>query len=127
MVLQNTPIIYTHPVFFGSRNQGCTNPRRLVARVTNFCSVAPNIASISIASPPSPHFTYQYSYQFTCTERKAPATVDVHRSLQHCGSPVWNLLHVTLLVHRSWRWLLEFWKICVPFVETGYIIYISLA
>ena len=28
------------------------------------------------------------------------------------GSSVWNLLHVTILVPRIFRWLLEFWKIC---------------
>jgi hypothetical protein len=26
----------------------------------------------------------------------------------------WYLLHVTLLVPRIWRWLQNFWKICVP-------------
>ena len=28
-----------------------------------------------------------------------------------CGSSVWNLLHVTLLVSKIFRWLLDFWEI----------------
>jgi hypothetical protein len=28
-----------------------------------------------------------------------------------CGSPVWNLLRVTLLAQTVLRWLLHFWKI----------------
>jgi hypothetical protein len=28
------------------------------------------------------------------------------------GSSVWNMPHITLLVSRSIRWLLDFWKIC---------------
>jgi hypothetical protein len=40
--------------------------------------------------------------QFICTKQKAPDNSDVHRSLQNCGSSVWNLLHVTLLVPKIW-------------------------
>jgi len=29
-----------------------------------------------------------------------------------CGSPVWNVLQVTLLVLRNLKWHLDFWKIC---------------
>jgi hypothetical protein len=29
-----------------------------------------------------------------------------------CGSSEWNLLRVTVLVPRIFRWLLDFWKIC---------------
>jgi hypothetical protein len=36
----------------------------------------------------------------------------VHRPLQHRGSTVRNVLHVTILVSRIWMWLLDFWKIC---------------
>jgi len=31
-----------------------------------------------------------------------------------CESAVWNLLHVSLLVPRILRCLVNFWKICVP-------------
>jgi len=31
-----------------------------------------------------------------------------------CEFSLWNLLHVTLLVPRILRWLLDFWNICVP-------------
>jgi hypothetical protein len=33
-------------------------------------------------------------------------------ALSICESSIWNLLHVTLLSHRSLRWLLDFWNIC---------------
>jgi hypothetical protein len=33
-----------------------------------------------------------------------------------CGSSVWNLVHVAILALRILRWLLDFWKICVPLV-----------
>ena len=29
-----------------------------------------------------------------------------------CGPSLWNLLHVTLLVPRILRWLLDFWTVC---------------
>jgi len=29
-----------------------------------------------------------------------------------CGSSVWNLLHVTLLMPRIWKWLLDCLIIC---------------
>lgn len=32
-------------------------------------------------------------------------------------SSVWNMVHVTLLVPRIWRWLPNFWKICVPWFD----------
>jgi hypothetical protein len=31
-----------------------------------------------------------------------------------CGSSVWNLPHVTFLAPRILRWLLDFWKIRLP-------------
>jgi hypothetical protein len=33
-------------------------------------------------------------------------------ALNICGSPVWNVLQVTLLVLRISKWHLDFWKIC---------------
>jgi len=29
-----------------------------------------------------------------------------------CGPSFWNMLHVTLLVPRILRWLLDFWTVC---------------
>lgn len=40
--------------------------------------------------------------------RKQRQIAEVHVSLQICGSSFWNLLHVTLVALRSWRWLLDF-------------------
>jgi hypothetical protein len=34
------------------------------------------------------------------------------------GSSVWNLIHLTFLAPRILMWLLDFWKICTPLVET---------
>jgi hypothetical protein len=51
--------------------------------------------------------TYQDVYQFTCTEQIVPGDAEVHR-LRNCRSTLWNLLHITLLVHGIWRWLLDF-------------------
>ena len=34
-----------------------------------------------------------------------------------CRPAVWNLLHVTLLATRIWRWFVGFWKICAPLPE----------
>jgi len=34
------------------------------------------------------------------------------QALQNHGSSVWNLLCVTLLKPRIFRWLLDLWKIC---------------
>ena len=31
-----------------------------------------------------------------------------------CGASVWNLFHVTFLMPRILRWLLDFWKIYAP-------------
>ena len=69
--------------------------------------VVPNIFCVII---------YRSVYKFTCTKQKAPYNSRVHRSLQNCVSSVWNLLHVTLLVPRIQRWVLDFWKICRPLV-----------
>ena len=33
-----------------------------------------------------------------------------------CRYSVWNLLHIIVLPSKSWRWLLDFWKICSPHV-----------
>jgi hypothetical protein len=28
------------------------------------------------------------------------------------GYSMWNLLHITILIHRNLRWFLDAWKIC---------------
>jgi hypothetical protein len=45
-----------------------------------------------------------------------------------CGSSVWNLVHVTIPMHRSFSWLLYFWKICAPlsYQSQSLVYYISL-
>jgi hypothetical protein len=45
------------------------------------------------------------------------------------GSSVWNLLHVTLVASRIWRWLLDNWKhmwIALYVVETHRKVLISI-
>jgi len=37
----------------------------------------------------------------------------VHMGAVICGSAVWNLLHITLLVARILRWPPDFWRIFV--------------
>jgi hypothetical protein len=37
-----------------------------------------------------------------------------------CGSSVWNLLNIAILVPRILMRLLDFWKICTPAVEYGF-------
>lgn len=67
--------------------------------------------------------TYRSVYQFTCIDQKAPDNTVVHRSLQNCGSSVWNLLHVAPLTSRIWWWLMDIRKICgppAPFLEQSY-------
>ena len=56
-------------------------------------------------------YVYLYTYR---VERTGSTKVD--RSRQNCGSSVWNLLRVTLLVHRIWWLPVHFRKICWPLV-----------
>jgi hypothetical protein len=58
-------------------------------------------------------------YQFTSTEQKVTDNSEVHRSIQNCGSSIWNLLHVTLLASRIWRWHLDFRKKKIWIPATG--------
>jgi len=39
-----------------------------------------------------------------------------------CGSSVWNLLHITLLVPRILRWLLHILRICGPLYYTTHLL-----
>ena len=50
---------------------------------------------------------------------------EVHKPLQNCRSSVWNLLHVTLLAPRICRWLLHFWKMRGPPVNTPVILWVT--
>jgi hypothetical protein len=61
-------------------------------RLAVFCTVAFNICNIVIAGFCT---AYKNVYQCTCTELKEPVNSEVHRSLQSCGSSVWNLFHIT--------------------------------
>jgi len=47
-----------------------------------------------------------------------------HKSLQNCGSSVWNLLRITILTHKILKWLLDFWKICQPVSCTFHTLYL---
>jgi len=43
-----------------------------------------------------------------------------HRSLQNCGSSVWNFLQFTDLRNRISRWFLNFWKMGVVLVAVNF-------
>jgi hypothetical protein len=49
-------------------------------------------------------------YPFKCSEHSAPGNTEGHKSLQNCGSSVWNLLQFSHLSNRISKWLLYFWK-----------------
>jgi hypothetical protein len=56
----------------------------------------------------------------TCISPHAPSKqTEVHISLQIYGFSVWNLLHVTLVAPRIWRWLLDLRKIYGPLTYTS--------
>ena len=49
------------------------------------------------------YFTYVFCvYQFTRTGQKASDRSEAHRSLQNCGSAVWNLLRFNLVAPSMW-------------------------
>ena len=90
-----------------------TNSRNQVAHVTKFCTLAPSIFSVCMMDFP-PLFTKNV-YQYTYIMQKVPENNEVQGAFQNCGSSAWNLLHVTLPVHRTSRWLPNFfWKTCGP-------------
>jgi hypothetical protein len=84
-----------------------TKSGRVVTPETKCCTVAPNIFRIIVAAFSSD----KKVCQITCTSPKRQITGDVHRSLQNCGSPLWDLLYVTLLAPIIRRWLVDFRKI----------------
>jgi hypothetical protein len=55
----------------------------------------------------SPPFR-KYVDQYTCTIQKVPENSEVQGTFHNYGSSVWNLFHVTFLVHRTSRWLPDF-------------------
>ena len=83
-----------------------------------FYTLVPNILSIIIAVFFS--LAFKNLYQVTCTEQKVPDSSDIHKSLQNCGSSLWNLLYVyvTCLPPRIWRWFLQFSKSCALLQST---------
>jgi len=74
-----------------SIDEGCINPGSII-----LCAVVPNVFNIITAPSRKFHMTGS-------------------QLVHDCGSSALNsieLLHVTLLASRIWRWLLDFWKIC---------------
>jgi hypothetical protein len=51
-------------------------------------------------------------YQYTCTSHKISDSSDVQSTLQNSGSSVRILVHVTILVPRTEKWLINFLKNC---------------
>jgi len=71
----------------------------------------PNIFSIIIVIFV---LSYNNAYHLTCTKQEVSSNCNIHSALQTCGSVVWKLLPVTILVPRIWRGLLDFWKsLCI--------------
>ena len=54
--------------------------------------------------------SYNNAYHLTCTKQEVSGNCNIHSALRNCGSEVLKLLHVTILVPRIWRVLLDFWK-----------------
>jgi hypothetical protein len=98
----------------------CWNAQILGAWSSRWLNVVPwhqifSAKLVQVSSSFSPLPYTKTCHQFTiCTKHKVPEAqiTGVHRSLQNCGSSVWDLLYVILLAHRIWRWLLDFLEIC---------------
>ena len=80
----------------------------LVARAIEFYTVAPNVFSIITACL----LYIQKCVSDLRAEQKASDNSRIYRTVQNCGPTVRNLLHVTFLVPRIWRWLQESFKLC---------------
>ena len=85
---QNSHITW-HNIFvhiWSEHCSGCTNPVRLVIRVTKLCTMAPNIFSISVAA--------------------AAAAAAADNCYVHITPELWvismSLVHITLLTRRIW-------------------------
>jgi hypothetical protein len=66
--------------------------------------------------------TYKNVYQLACTKHEVSDDSEVYSSLQNCGALVWNLLHVTLLVPKIWRWPVHCLEnLSTPGSDTAYI------
>lgn len=67
---------------------------------------------ISGALSPGQLNLYGSTYHFHC--QRGSLFPDVQKcmarsSVQNCGSSIWNILHVTILARRIWKWLLAHW------------------
>lgn len=106
--------IFHTPVISMCTKAGIYKWGQLVTWATKFWMVVLNIFSIILAVLVLICSTV---YQFICIEQWASDNGDVHIPLQNCGSPVWNLLHVTLQASRIWRWLLYLWETGGPYTK----------
>jgi hypothetical protein len=84
-------------------------PRQVIIFV-----VMPNIFSIVIVIFV---LSYNCSYHLTCTKQEGSGNCNIHSALQNCGSAVWKLLHITILVSRIWRSLLSFGNFCAFYIH----------
>jgi len=74
-----------------------------------FGTLAPHIFFMTTAVfPPSPPFTYENAYQFTCAEQKGSNSCVFHGALLNSGSSLWNLSHVIFLSPTIWKRFLDF-------------------
>jgi len=103
-VLFKRGMFYHSPQIRNTSKHGCTNSWHLFVLSTKCCLVASNIFQHKYCSL---LLTYKNAYNFECTQQKAPDNSEARR-LHNFGSSVWNLLHVTRLAARIWKWLLIF-------------------
>jgi hypothetical protein len=47
-----------------------------------------------------------------------PLNFVVLPNIRRCSA--WNLLHITILASRSFKWLLDFWQMCAPLHQVFY-------
>ena len=106
--------------FHPQATPGMYKPGRLLTRATKFCTVATNIFSIINAVL---FCTYKYISSHA-PSRKRQITSKVHRSVQDCGSPEGNLLHVTLLEPRMV--IRVSWTTVTQTTDSGYCIPVGL-
>jgi hypothetical protein len=106
-------------VKFGSLRSMPTEYRQ-AANYEHGCMLAHSIESL--------RNTFQYPSPQGCTNpghQVTEATKFFSVDLNVCWFSVWNLLHVTLLATRILRWLLDFWKICVPLLCTHNYVFVD--
>ena len=81
-------------------------PGPFVAGVTKFCMTPNFISIIAVVSV----CTYNKRVSAHMHRAEIARSSEVHRSLQNCGSLVWDFLHVTFPVLGIWGLLLDFGK-----------------